>query len=764
MTDIRKQVSQFIANQFPAIYREDGETLVSFITAYYEFLETNQKYSHYVNRRLDEYSDIDETLDEFVIHFKKKYLADFPYISSTDARFLIKHIIDEYRAKGSDQSLRLLMQLLFGEKVDIYYPGQDVLKPSDSRWVVPQFVEVAHSERTVTFLGKRVYSDRFNASGVVENVITKRVAGKIIDLVYMSSIEGTFHTGDTITDDGNLEDAPVVVGSLTTIDITLGGANYKLGDILKVTSPKGKDGTAKVTELAVQTNSVTFVNNDPGFGYTLDGNTIIYVANSTLFMDNSTLLPLKTNVTQHLEILYPDTISVDMIVGANVVASNTSIYGPIVSANTSSITVNPVTGTFVGETTITINSTPYTANATLTQVANTEGIVVGNGSDRIGIYRTNPQQFYAGANTNNARVTTVYGDRTVNRVGTGTGASFEIGSIDNTQDITVNTDMLYNYASIALNATDYGLLGGSPVVNSASIIAASLNYKNLTIGSIKTFKNLNPGGGYDTSIFTLIDTPSVSAYDYRDYIITINTPSRSFVLDDLVNQGNTVFGKVKSVVGNKLYVRNYTFGDTKFVANSTPIVSNRGASATMVSVLDDTTSLEMGINANISGDVRGATGTINKVTIVSSGIGYDEGDVVTLVHVPGYSQDFNNNTVEGTVHLGNGGKQGGYWETTTSHLNEVDVRIHDNKYYQQYSYDIIASISFDKYEKMLRKVMHVAGTKMFGSVAKVSEVSIPSIANTEIRTTQLVTSYLETNGSNLVSNTSYVTVQTEVEV
>lgn len=765
MTDIRKQISQFIENQFPDIYREDGESMVAFLTAYYEFLETNGKYSHHVNRRLSEYSDIDETLDEFVIFFKKKYLADFPYLSSTDTRFLIKHIIDEYRSKGSDQSLRLLMQLLFGEKVDVYYPGQDVLKPSDSKWVVPRYVEVTHSDRTPSFLGKRVYSDRFNASGIVENVITKRVSSKIIDLVYLSDIDGEFHTGDVITDEGgDLTDAPTVIGSLTTIEITNGGSQFKIGDILKLVSSTGKDGEAKVTELATQTDVVTFVNNDGGFGYTLDGNTVIYTANSMLFMNNSTQLPLKSTVSQHLETLTVSTTS-GVLLGANAVhTTNASIYGSVVafSSLSNTITINPVAGTFVGQANVLVSGNNYAVSASVS--ANTQGIVVGNASDRVGIYRTNAQQFYSGSTGYNAYVSTSLGTRAVTRVGTGSGASFLIGSLADTQNITVNTDMIAGYTGVALNAADYGFSAGAPVETLASIIGPSLNYDTFTVGSIASFKNLNPGLGYNTSIFVLVDNPEVSAYDYTDYVITITNPTRSFVAGDIVSQANTVFGKVKSALGDKIYVRNQTFGNIKFTANSTPILSDRGASATITASISDYSAPQMGYNAFISGDVKGETGSVSKVAIVSSGIGYNDGDEVVMQHVPSFNQIENINLVEGIARLGNGGKQTGYWETVTSHLNEVDIRIRDNKYYQEFSYDIIASVSFDKYEKLIRDVLHVAGTKMFGSVAKVSEVSISSVASTEIRTTQLATSFLEANGANLLANTAYVTVQTEVEV
>ncbi len=70
--DIPKHISQLIESQFPAVYREEGDNLIAFVKAYYEFLETDPKYAIYRNRNLFETTDIDATLDEFVVHFKKK--------------------------------------------------------------------------------------------------------------------------------------------------------------------------------------------------------------------------------------------------------------------------------------------------------------------------------------------------------------------------------------------------------------------------------------------------------------------------------------------------------------------------------------------------------------------------------------------------------------------------------------------------------------------------------------------------------------------
>jgi hypothetical protein len=67
----------------------------------------------------------------------------------------------------------------------------------------------------------------------------------------------------------------------------------------------------------------------------------------------------------------------------------------------------------------------------------------------------------------------------------------------------------------------------------------------------------------------------------------------------------------------------------------------------------------------------------------------------------------------------------GYWENNQGKLNS-DKYIHDNYYYQEYSYEIQSRLSIDKYSDILKQVAHIAGTKLFGKVifSTESEVTV----------------------------------------
>ncbi len=191
MKEITKNISQFIEQQFPDFYfdgvdltEQQRAVIVDFVEAYYEFLEANYNENFLASRNMFEYRDIDQTLDDFVKHFKTKYLNEFPILNATDDRLAVKNIVDLYRAKGTERAVKLLIRLMFNESVDVYYPAQDILRPSTSKWQEPKYVEITRSDRNQSFVGERVTGSDSGATAFIESRMTKRVNGKIFDVLY----------------------------------------------------------------------------------------------------------------------------------------------------------------------------------------------------------------------------------------------------------------------------------------------------------------------------------------------------------------------------------------------------------------------------------------------------------------------------------------------------------------------------------------------------------------------------------------------------
>ena len=267
-----RKISPLVENQFPAFYREDGSLFVEFVKSYYEWLEDTNNPLYY-SRQLLSIRDIDETFDEFLPHFQRKYIPNGSIGTFGNKRDLIKHSSDFYRTKGTEQALRLLFSALYGDSIEVYYPGNDVLRASDGKWTQPKYIEVSVSDRTASFVGKDIVGSVSGARAFVESVLRRSNDGKFIDVVYLDNVRGNFQTGELISTDSNTTNSPTIVGSMTSIEITVAGSQFAVGEVLDVVSSfKGKQGQALVTNTGIKTGEVTYLLQDGGYGYTDNAN------------------------------------------------------------------------------------------------------------------------------------------------------------------------------------------------------------------------------------------------------------------------------------------------------------------------------------------------------------------------------------------------------------------------------------------------------------------------------------------------------------
>lgn len=275
MKDIEALISAFIDEQFPEFYQEDGSQFVAFVREYYKWMETTGGLG--TARNLFNIGDIDATTDEFLSHYKNKYLNGVPLSTTTDTNLLVKNSKSIYGAKGNKRSVEILIRALYGEEVQIYRPGSDVFKTSDARWVKPTYLELSLSERSKDFVAQQVIGSLSSATAFVDRIVRKRVGTNYIDIAYLSNVKGTFQTGDIVTPASNTiaQGAPTVVGSMSSLDIITGGAEFKIGDTFTVVSSSGRQGRARVTSISNETGRVQFVVQDGGWGYSTTSRAIV---------------------------------------------------------------------------------------------------------------------------------------------------------------------------------------------------------------------------------------------------------------------------------------------------------------------------------------------------------------------------------------------------------------------------------------------------------------------------------------------------------
>lgn len=488
--EIDKFISNLVESQFPQFYQAEGGNFIAFVRAYYEWME-QEGYVTNASKSLLEYSDIDKTLDEFVVSFKNKYLVNFPSITSADKRFMIKHIKDFYQSKGSTRGLQLLFRLLFDDDIDVYVPGRDILKPSDGIWKIPNYIEVEHNIRSRSFVGKKITGSKSEAEAFVESVYTKVVNNRLIDIITISGLRGNFVYDEVVTDDGNFLNAPKVVGSLTSILITDGGANNRVGDVYDVyTSTNGKGGKARIAAVEDGTGRVIFTLVDGGSGYS---NALgqVHVSqkvfttenrtpNNSYFVYETVTQPLTTvSFTVAPSGSYTNTGS---LYGSNMYGwsgASTVATGRVVAVPSTPNTfiINVLTGDFSLASSIRTEANAIIFSGYTLANSTAYGSVTGSNGTAVGLHDIT-NTFYGNgayiiANTGVASSNIVANVATIS---TGSGASFDIGSLQDTEVLYLFTDFVGGNNAGAVPYINMIISGGNSntgLVNGTASITCS---------------------------------------------------------------------------------------------------------------------------------------------------------------------------------------------------------------------------------------------------------------------------------------------------
>ena len=79
--------SLIVEDQFPEFAKEEGPNLIAFVKAYYEWMETTGQMTNEA-KNLQEYADIDNTLDQFVQYFEGEVMDTIPKTIAADKRLL----------------------------------------------------------------------------------------------------------------------------------------------------------------------------------------------------------------------------------------------------------------------------------------------------------------------------------------------------------------------------------------------------------------------------------------------------------------------------------------------------------------------------------------------------------------------------------------------------------------------------------------------------------------------------------------------------
>lgn len=266
-----EKLSELIEKQLPGFVRQDHPKIVAFLEAYYEWMDQLEQPVGGTKRiALDQ--DIDTTLDQFVSYFKNEFLPRIPEKTLADKRKILKNIKQFYRARGTEKSFKFLFRILFDSDVDFYYPGRDMLRASDGKWIQDKTIKIIPEPGTnpYDFEGRTVRGLTSGASSVIEVVRGKQLMDGLFVyelLLNRASLRGEFVPGEQIADfqlnnQGNL--LANVQYLVTGIEIDNAGDGYFVGEEITITSVDNQGIEARASVLAINPTDFTDPENPSG--------------------------------------------------------------------------------------------------------------------------------------------------------------------------------------------------------------------------------------------------------------------------------------------------------------------------------------------------------------------------------------------------------------------------------------------------------------------------------------------------------------------
>ena len=281
------KISNLIYSQVPFFVKNDHPNFIVFLEKYYEYLEQTGKTVERA-KNLPSFSDIDITEDFFADILYSQFINLLPRDIMADKSLVLKYAKDFYRSKGTENSIRFLLEVIFGIDVtNFYYPKTDILRASDGKWFIEKSIrikkiyidnvettDIADAEK---FKSRLITGLTSGATALVESVTTYYEAGIIIFEFKISNVTKEFSSNEIISatfeDNGVFRTitAETFGGIVSSVRILSGGSGYTLGSAVPVESNTGTgasviiSGVTKgnVSGIAVAYSGAGFVNGNP---------------------------------------------------------------------------------------------------------------------------------------------------------------------------------------------------------------------------------------------------------------------------------------------------------------------------------------------------------------------------------------------------------------------------------------------------------------------------------------------------------------------
>ncbi len=194
---------------------------------------------HAANNLLS-YADVDKTSGDFIEYFRRDFMPFIDRDVLANKRLLQKHVKELYLSKGTKESYEFLFRILYGMEAEVVFPGDNVIKPSESEFSEPTVMRLYSASDVTKY--KRGLIKKIESGVVVTKAYINDASGMSgtddgvngYEIELVTPFTGTFNVGDTVIlsdRDGFRIDAEATVrGLISDIDPNESGVYVGLED------------------------------------------------------------------------------------------------------------------------------------------------------------------------------------------------------------------------------------------------------------------------------------------------------------------------------------------------------------------------------------------------------------------------------------------------------------------------------------------------------------------------------------------------------
>jgi len=733
-----QKTSLLVNRQVPEFIRDEHPNFVTFLEAYYEYLENKQGTENNdliaKSKAMKFISDVDASINDFEDSFFNTFGSLVPRDGQIDKAILVKNLLPLYLARGNEKSFKLLFRMLFGEEVDLYLPKNNVLKASASKWLIENALRV-NSAISSDYVGDGVKNTFYLVSQVNPNEIDVYVNGVLTTSGFTIRRESRKIIFNTAPANGT-----VINVFYDTFDVSL-LVNRKLTGVTS-------GATALVERVArrVVTNQSTvelYIDNKTLIGNFINGEEVT----ADIVDENDTLIGLTLTTFSALSRINVITGGASYNVGDVVTITGgefdtpaTAIIDDVFEGFIDKITVNYGASGFKdgGSVVPSGNASAFLTlaiDAVDTSGANTANVFYITAADEISPYasiaiNSSDYGFPSTVIPTGENVATVLADAFSE------GAITDIGAITNVAILFSNTATTITPALNALGATFDSGTGEHLISSFGSLGRIRINNggSGYQIGDEIVFGGNPPmtfGFGAAAAVTNVSSSGAITKVDFQPYRITgtANTTNNSIWLVGTGTNFNT-----ELTVGDRIMVNNMT-RFVNAISNSTHLTVNAMFTATSTnkkvglygtyliggqnyvqnSFPTITVSSTSGSSANLEiasiygdGEQLSASGAkqpgeIVSIKVLTGGTGYEYLPLIDLTDKGDGTATANTEIEKSYVTFP------GRWITSDSILSTTERKIAGRNYYVDYSYVTASAVEFTRYKKVLKELLHPAG-------------------------------------------------------